>query len=136
MNLMIMVSDHVVALNFGRKTRRQPRHPAPSRRHCRLSGNGQLIAASCRPESPRVYARRRSHGSRVPFNKGGITTILAANGAETTTLRAVCGMVRTQGEISFDARRIDGKRNYEMRAAASRTFPMARHFLQLTTGRT
>jgi branched-chain amino acid transport system ATP-binding protein len=42
--------------------------------------------------------------------EGGITTILGANGAgKTTTLRAVCGMVRTGGEIRFAGTRIDGK---------------------------
>jgi branched-chain amino acid transport system ATP-binding protein len=41
---------------------------------------------------------------------GGITTILGANGAgKTTILRAVCGMVRTAGEIRFAGTRIDGK---------------------------
>jgi branched-chain amino acid transport system ATP-binding protein len=41
---------------------------------------------------------------------GGITTILGANGAgKTTILRAVCGMVRTGGEIRFAGTRIDGK---------------------------
>ncbi|MBV9523720.1 MAG: ABC transporter ATP-binding protein, partial [Alphaproteobacteria bacterium] len=40
----------------------------------------------------------------------GITTILGANGAgKTTTLRAVCGMVKTRGEIRFAGARIDGK---------------------------
>jgi branched-chain amino acid transport system ATP-binding protein len=40
---------------------------------------------------------------------GGITTILGANGAgKTTTLRAVCGMVKTAGEVRFDGQRIDG----------------------------
>jgi branched-chain amino acid transport system ATP-binding protein len=42
--------------------------------------------------------------------EGGITTILGANGAgKTTTLRAVCGMVRTAGEIVFDGRSIAGR---------------------------
>jgi branched-chain amino acid transport system ATP-binding protein len=42
--------------------------------------------------------------------EGGITTILGANGAgKTTTLRAVCGMVKTAGEITFDGRRIEGR---------------------------
>jgi branched-chain amino acid transport system ATP-binding protein len=41
--------------------------------------------------------------------EGGITTILGANGAgKTTTLRAVCGMVKTAGEVSLAGRRIDG----------------------------
>jgi branched-chain amino acid transport system ATP-binding protein len=42
--------------------------------------------------------------------EGGITTILGANGAgKTTILRAVCGMVRTEGEIRFAGARIDGE---------------------------
>src|SRR5213593_2871005 len=50
------------------------------------------------------------HGLSFAVEAGGITTILGANGAgKTTTLRAVCGMVKTSGEIRFDGRRIDGK---------------------------
>jgi branched-chain amino acid transport system ATP-binding protein len=50
------------------------------------------------------------HGVGFAVEEGGITTILGANGAgKTTTLRAVCGMVKTAGEIRFDGRRIDGR---------------------------
>ena len=50
------------------------------------------------------------HGVDFAVEEGGITAILGANGAgKTTTLRAVTGMVRTQGDITFDGRRIDGK---------------------------
>ncbi|MEO5698425.1 MAG: ABC transporter ATP-binding protein [Burkholderiaceae bacterium] len=50
------------------------------------------------------------HGMDFGVEEGGITTILGANGAcKTTTLRAVCGMVKTQGEISFAGARIDGR---------------------------
>ena len=50
------------------------------------------------------------HGMDFGVEDGGITTILGANGAgKTTTLRAVCGMVRTQGEITFAGTRIDGR---------------------------
>ena len=50
------------------------------------------------------------HGLDFNLEEGGITTILGANGAgKTTTLRAVCGMVKTSGEITFDGQRIDGK---------------------------
>ena len=50
------------------------------------------------------------HGMDFAVEAGGITTILGANGAgKTTTLRAVCGMVKTQGEITFAGGRIDGK---------------------------
>ncbi|MBC5763409.1 ABC transporter ATP-binding protein [Ramlibacter albus] len=50
------------------------------------------------------------HGIDFDVKTGGITTILGANGAgKTTTLRAMCGMVRTQGEVSLAGERIDGK---------------------------
>jgi branched-chain amino acid transport system ATP-binding protein len=50
------------------------------------------------------------HGLTFAVQEGGITTILGANGAgKTTTLRAVCGMVKTTGDVRFDGRRIDGK---------------------------
>jgi branched-chain amino acid transport system ATP-binding protein len=50
------------------------------------------------------------HGVDFAVQAGGITTILGANGAgKTTTLRAVCGMVKTSGEITFDGRSIAGR---------------------------
>jgi len=49
------------------------------------------------------------HGMDFEVRQGGITTILGANGAgKTTTLRAICNMVRTQGEILLSGERIDG----------------------------
>ncbi|HEY8050519.1 MAG TPA: ABC transporter ATP-binding protein [Ramlibacter sp.] len=55
-------------------------------------------------------ATRVLHGMDFDVAQGGITTILGANGAgKTTTLRAVCGMVRMQGEVTFAGERIDGK---------------------------
>ncbi len=54
-------------------------------------------------------ATRVLHGMDFAMAPGSITTLLGANGAgKTTTLRAVCGMVKTGGEITFDGRRIDG----------------------------
>ena len=50
------------------------------------------------------------HGLGFAVETGGITAILGANGAgKTTTLRAVCGMVKTAGEIRLEGHRIDGK---------------------------
>ena len=50
------------------------------------------------------------HGVDFAVEEGGITTILGANGAgKTTTLRAVCGMIKTAGEVRFEGRRIDGR---------------------------
>ena len=57
------------------------------------------------------YGRTKAlHGVSFSMTSGGITTILGANGAgKTTTLRAVCGMVKTSGDIAFDGRSIAGK---------------------------
>ena len=50
------------------------------------------------------------HGMDFEVRQGGIATILGANGAgKTTTLRAICNMVRTQGEVMLAGERIDGK---------------------------
>jgi len=49
-------------------------------------------------------------GLDFSLEEGGITTILGANGAgKTTTLRALCGMVRTRGEIAFAGATIQGR---------------------------
>jgi len=48
----------------------------------------------------------------LEFNmaEGGITTLLGANGAgKTSTLRALSGMLRTNGEIRFNGQPINGK---------------------------
>jgi branched-chain amino acid transport system ATP-binding protein len=53
------------------------------------------------------------HGVDFVMEKGSITALLGANGAgKTTTLRALCAMVKTQGEIRFGGERID-RRNTE-----------------------
>jgi branched-chain amino acid transport system ATP-binding protein len=50
------------------------------------------------------------HGISFSLEPGGITTILGANGAgKTTTLRSMCGMVKTNGSITFDGENIAGK---------------------------
>ena len=66
--------------------------------------------------------------------EGGITTILGANGAgKTTTLRAVCGMVKTAGEITFDGRRIEGRSTEDVVRLGVAHVPEGRGtFVQLT----
>jgi branched-chain amino acid transport system ATP-binding protein len=55
-------------------------------------------------------ATRVLHGMDFALVAGSITTLLGANGAgKTTTLRALCGMVKTGGEITFAGKRIDGR---------------------------
>ncbi len=53
---------------------------------------------------------RALHGIEFEVEDGGITTVLGANGAgKTTTLRAVCGMIRTTGQVRFGGADITGK---------------------------
>ena len=48
------------------------------------------------------------HGLDFALEKGRITALLGANGAgKTTTLRALCAMVKTDGEIRFAGERIE-----------------------------
>ena len=50
------------------------------------------------------------HGLDFTIAEGTITALLGANGAgKTTTLRALCGMVRTSGEVFFAGERISGR---------------------------
>ncbi len=50
------------------------------------------------------------HGIDFSLEEGSITALLGANGAgKTTTLRALCSMVKTEGEISFVGQRIERK---------------------------
>jgi branched-chain amino acid transport system ATP-binding protein len=55
-------------------------------------------------------ATRVLHGMDFAVEPGSITAVLGANGAgKTTMLRALCGMVKTAGEIRLAGKRIDGK---------------------------
>jgi len=50
------------------------------------------------------------HGLDVSVGQKGVVTLLGANGAgKTTFLRAICGMIRTEGEISVDGISITGR---------------------------
>jgi branched-chain amino acid transport system ATP-binding protein len=55
------------------------------------------------------------HGLTFDLEEGGMTTLLGANGAgKTTTLRAICGLVRTSGEVRFAGGRIDGRKTEDI----------------------
>jgi branched-chain amino acid transport system ATP-binding protein len=50
------------------------------------------------------------HGIDFAVQEGSVSALLGANGAgKTTTLRAICGMVKTAGEIHLAGERIDGQ---------------------------
>jgi branched-chain amino acid transport system ATP-binding protein len=75
------------------------------------------------------------HGLEFSLADGGITTLLGANGAgKTTALRAVCGMVRTQGEVAFAGERIDGRATEDIVRLGIAHVPEGRGtFVRLTT---
>ena len=75
------------------------------------------------------------HGISFAMEEGTITTLLGANGAgKTTTLRALCGMVRTEGEITFGGQRIDGRATEDIVRLGIAHVPDGRGtFVNLTT---
>ena len=75
------------------------------------------------------------HGVSFAMAEGTITTLLGANGAgKTTTLRALCQMVKTQGEIRFAGARVDGKATEDVVRLGIAHVPDGRGtFVNLTT---
>lgn len=54
-------------------------------------------------------ATRVLFGIDLQVAAGSVTALLGANGAgKTTTLRALCGLIRRQGQVTLEGRRIDG----------------------------
>jgi branched-chain amino acid transport system ATP-binding protein len=50
------------------------------------------------------------HGLDFDVAEGGVTALLGANGAgKTTTLRAICGMCRVEGAVSFRGQALPGR---------------------------
>jgi branched-chain amino acid transport system ATP-binding protein len=95
------------------------------------------------PEAPMLEARglhaaygetRVLHGIDFAVQEGGVSALLGANGAgKTTTLRAICGMVKTSGEIRLGGDRIDGKSADEVARCGVAHVPDGRGtFLELT----
>jgi branched-chain amino acid transport system ATP-binding protein len=80
-------------------------------------------------------------GVSLEAKPGQITTLLGANGAgKTTTLKAISGVLRTErgsvtkGTITFDGKRIDGMRPFDVtRIGISQVFEGRRVFEHLTT---
>jgi branched-chain amino acid transport system ATP-binding protein len=74
------------------------------------------------------------HGIDMAVEEGGMTVLLGANGAgKTTTLRAICGMVHTEGEISFAGKRIDRRATEDIASVGVAHVPEGRGtFIGLT----
>jgi branched-chain amino acid transport system ATP-binding protein len=67
------------------------------------------------------------HGIDLAVEEGGMTVLLGANGAgKTTTLRAICGMVRAEGEIVFGGKRIDRRATEDIAALGVAHVPEGR----------
>jgi branched-chain amino acid transport system ATP-binding protein len=75
------------------------------------------------------------HGISFAMQEGSITTLLGANGAgKTTTLRALCQMVKTEGEIRFAGERIDRRATEDIVRLGIAHVPDGRGtFVNLTT---
>jgi branched-chain amino acid transport system ATP-binding protein len=74
------------------------------------------------------------HGIDIAVEEAGMTVLLGANGAgKTTTLRAICGMVRSDGEISFAGQRLDRRSTEEIASLGVAHVPEGRGtFIGLT----
>jgi branched-chain amino acid transport system ATP-binding protein len=67
------------------------------------------------------------HGIDLSVEEGGMTVLLGANGAgKTTTLRAICGMVRCEGEILFAGKRLDRRATEDIAALGVAHVPEGR----------
>ncbi len=75
------------------------------------------------------------HGIDFAMEPGSITALLGANGAgKTTTLRALCGMVSTEGEVRFSGESIARRRTEDIARLGIAHVPDGRGtFLNLTT---
>ena len=75
------------------------------------------------------------HGIDFAMEAGSITALLGANGAgKTTTLRALCGMVKTEGEVSFAGESIGRRKTEDIARLGIAHVPDGRGtFLNLTT---
>ena len=75
------------------------------------------------------------HGISFAMQEGTITTLLGANGAgKTTTLRALCQMVKTEGEVRFAGARIDRRATEDIVRLGIAHVPEGRGtFVNLTT---
>jgi branched-chain amino acid transport system ATP-binding protein len=75
------------------------------------------------------------HGIGLEVAEGGITTVLGANGAgKTTLLRALCGMIRSSGQVRLRGQVVSGRATEDIVRQGVAHVPDGRGtFLDLTT---
>ncbi len=77
---------------------------------------------------------RALHGVSLAVDEGAVVTLLGANGAgKTTTLRAISGMVRTSGEITFGGASLAGRSPEEVARLGVAHVPSGRGTLSQLT---
>ena len=114
MNMVMSICDKVVALDFGSKIAEGTPAQVQNDHDVIRAYLGDHAEMSKLLEARELCAfygpTQVLLGLGLEVADGGITTLLGANGAgKTTTLRALCGMVRTRGEIRFDGKSIGGR---------------------------
>src|SRR5437667_445857 len=114
------------------RRRRAARGAAASRAGSGLPGGLMLLEVSGLHAA--YGATRVIHGIGFAMEEKSITALLGANGAgKTTTLRALCGMVKIEGQIRFRGERIDGRSTEDIARLGIAHVPDGRGtFLNLT----
>ena len=106
MNLVMRVSDQVVALDFGRVDRRRHARGGAAQPEVVRAYLGGAAMSGADPRSEGLTAFygpiQALYGVDFVVEEGGVTALLGANGAgKTTTLRAISGLIRREGDDPF-----------------------------------
>ena len=129
MGLVMGISDHVVAMDFGRKI--ADGSPAEvqrsTRRHRGLPGEGRMTALLEVQDLHAGYGGATVlHGIDLTVDPGEVVVVLGANGAgKTTLMRAITGLIGHTGTISVDGRPVGHARPTSCSARASAWSPRA-----------
>ena len=84
----------------------------PALGHGQPNGPAAALAPLLEVEHLRAFYGKAEalHGIALRIAQGSVVALLGANGAgKTTTLRAICGLIPTDGHIRFDGQEIGGR---------------------------